>query len=101
MEASSTVSAGLYAVERHVLENDQLAEGGYVRIERFRYRERHPVGAHGNSIFESLLYYKTGKTGAAALGSRRSTASSSVTRGAVRVAGRPCGGALFSVFLPQ
>lgn len=71
-----TVSAGLYAVERHRF-GDELAEGSYVRIDISDTGKGIPSGLMEFIFDPSLLQNR--KTGAAALGSRKSTASSSVT----------------------
>ena len=89
-----TVSAGLYAVERH-RSGDELAEGSYVRIDISDTGKGIPSGLM-EFIFDPF-FTQNRKTGAAALGSRKSTASSSVTGERCAWPTVPAAGPLFRI----
>ena len=93
-----TVSAGLYAVERH-RSGDELAEGSYVRIDISDTGKGIPSGLM-EFIFDPFFTTKQ-ENGGSGLGLAQVHSLVQRNRGAVRVANRPCGGALFSVFLPH
>lgn len=87
-----TVSAGLYAVERH-RSGDELAEGSYVRIDISDTGKGIPSGLM-EFIFDPFFTTKQ-ENGGSGLGLAQVHSLVQRNRGAVRVANRPCGGPSF------
>lgn len=92
------IAAGLHTVERGRPDRDGLAEGTYVRLD---------VSDTGKGIPSELMefifdpFFTTKQdNGGNGLGLAQVHSLAQRNRGTVRVASRPCGGALFSVFLP-